>query len=47
MIPSSPNLTVSLQKVDKQLRQTCYYKSTPESQFQLLEDRKRKAQRKH
>ena len=42
-----PNLLVSLQPVEKPLRQTCYYKSTLESQYQLLEDKKRKTQRKH
>ena len=41
------DLPVSLQPVEKPLRQTCYYKSTLESQYQLLEDRKHKAQRKH
>ena len=45
--PSPPNFPVSLQPVEKPLRQTCYYKSTLESQYQLLEDRKHKAQWRH
>ena len=41
------DLPVSLQPVEKPLKQTLYYKSALESQYQLLEDRKHKAQRKH
>ena len=33
----SPNITVALQLVEKPLRQTCYYKSTLEFQYQILE----------
>ena len=47
MIPSNTDLPVSLQPVEKPLRQTCHYKSTLQSQYQLLEDRKHKVQRKH
>ena len=41
------DLPISLQPIEKPLRQTCYYKSALESQYQLLEDKKRKAHRKH
>ena len=40
------DLPVSLQPVEKSLRQTCYYKLTLKSQHQLLEDRKHRSQRK-
>ena len=47
MISSSYLSPYLLAAGEKPLRQTCHYKSTLESQYQLPEDRKRKAQRKH